>query len=101
MYLYHYYDKSNFPFLNLSDISTEEANKILDNIRKTKPQTLCAKRNPNYMELRLYYEEILRAEFLKKGGIIKRNSPHYMVVEHSPWLYSWYENADFIKRLLH
>lgn len=97
MYLYHYYDKSNLPFLNLSDISAEEANKILDNIRKTKPQTLCAKRNPNYMELRLYYEEILRAEFLKKGGIIKRSSPHYMVVEHSPWLYSWYENADFIK----
>lgn len=97
MFLYHYYDKSNLPFLNLSDVPLEDANKILDNIRKNKPETLCAKRNSKYMELRLHYETILKAEFLKKGGIIKRNSPHYMVVEHSPWLYSWYENADFIK----
>ena len=30
-------------------------------------------------------------------GLISRRSPHYMVVEHSPWLSTWYENSSFIK----
>ena len=34
---------------------------------------------------------------MKKGGNIRRKSPHYMVVEHSPWLASWFENSAFIK----
>jgi hypothetical protein len=49
------------------------------------------------MEDRYYYEELLRTEFAKKGGMIRRNSPHYMVVEHSPWLSTWFENSTFIK----
>jgi len=27
------------------------------------------------------YEDIIRKEFLKKGGIITRHVPHYMIVE--------------------
>jgi hypothetical protein len=34
---------------------------------------------------------------MKKGGVIKRISPHYMVIGHSPWLSTWFENCDFIK----
>ncbi len=49
------------------------------------------------MEDRLFYEEILRTAFLKKGGVIRRKSPHYMVVEHSPWLSTWFENCAYIK----
>ena len=49
------------------------------------------------MKMRIYYEEILRKEFLKKGGIIQRAVPHYMVVEQCDWLASWYENCGFIK----
>lgn len=97
MYLYHYYDKTSQPFLNLSDLSIEEANIILKNIRITKPNVQCAKRQEDYMKARLYYENILRDEFLKKGGKITRKAPHYMTVEHSPWLSSWYENSAFIK----
>ena len=26
-----------------------------------------------------------------------RRIPHYMVVEHSPWLGTWYENSSFVK----
>ena len=29
--------------------------------------------------------------------MIRRNAPHYMVVEYSPWLSTWYENSAFIK----
>lgn len=96
MNLYHYYDKTIGPFKSLSDID-DEANRILHNIAKCKPDTQCAKRTPDYMAKRRYYEDILRKEFQKKGGIIKRISPHYMVVEQSQWLNNWYENSSYIK----
>ena len=97
MYLYHYYNKNTQPFLNLSDLELEEANSVLEEIRRTNPNAFCAKRQPEYMEKRLYYENILREEFKKKGGKIERNVPHYMTVEHSPWLSSWYEDCAYIK----
>ena len=72
MFLYHYYDKEIGPFKNLSDLSGEEANEVLQKIIKTKPHVQCAKRNADYMELRIYYENILiqrvfgmRHKFLK------------------------------------
>ena len=97
IYLYHYFDKSIGPFVNLSDIPMDEANAILNTIKETKPDVQSAKRHPEYMEDRYYYEEILRTEFAKKGGIISRKSPHYMVVEHSPWLSTWFVNSAYIK----
>lgn len=97
IYLYHYFDKTIGPFVNLSDIPIDEAKAVLNKIRETKPNVQSAKRQPTYIEDRYYYEEILRTEFLKKGGIIKRRTPHYMVVEHSPWLSTWFENSTFIK----
>ena len=97
MFLYHYYDASMRPFRNLSDIPEGEAEKILKDIALNKPDTQFAKRAPDYMELRRYYENILRSEFLKKGGVIRRKSPHYMVVEHSSWLSEWFENSAHIK----
>ena len=97
MYLYHYYDKMIGPFKNLSDLNSEEANQILREIAASKPEVQCAKRHPGYMKDRVYYENILRNEFEKKGGLITRKVPHYMVVEHSPWLSTWFENSTFIK----
>ncbi|MDW7657929.1 MAG: hypothetical protein SCM11_12235 [Bacillota bacterium] len=97
MFLYHYFDETTGPFVNLSDIPVDEAKAVLDNIKKHKPNVQCALRQPTYMEDRYYYEDILRTEFTKKGGIIKRKSPHYMVVEHSPWLSTWFNCCSFIK----
>lgn len=97
MFLYHYFDKSVGPFVSLSDIPVDEANAILSKIKKEKPEVQSAKRHPTYMEDRHYYEEILKAEFMEKGGIIRRNSPHYMVIEHSPWLSTWFDNSSYIK----
>ena len=97
MYLYHYFDKTIGAFVNLSDVPINEANNILNEIRKSKPNVQSAKRHDEYMKDRHFYEEIIRTEFIKKGGIIKRNSPHYMVIEHSPWLSTWFENCDYIK----
>lgn len=97
MYLYHYFDKSIGPFVNLSDIPMDEAKAILDIIKETRPNVQSAKRHPEYMEYRHYYEEILRTEFAKKDGIILKKSPHYMVVGHSPWLSTWFEDSAYIK----
>lgn len=97
MNLYHYYNKNTKPFLNLSDLDMAEANRLLDQIRQTKPDSYCAKRPPDYMKRRQYYEQILREEFQKKGGKITRNVPHYMIVEQSAWLSSWYEDCAYIK----
>lgn len=97
MFLYHYYDKAIGPFRSLSELPVEEAEEILKNLKRTKPNTQGAKRPSEYMQNRLRYEGILRTEFLKKGGKIQRNVPHYMIVEDSPWLSSWFENTAFVK----
>lgn len=97
MTLYHYFDQNIGPFMNLSDLGIEGAKKLLEEIKKNRPNCQCAKRQACYVEDRLYYESILRSEFLKKGGKIERRAPHYMVVEHSPWLSTWYDNLGFVK----
>jgi len=96
-HLYHYFEKTVGAFVNLSDVSVNEAKAILDTIKRTKPSVQSAKRHATYVEDRRYYENILKTEFLKKGGIVKRNAPHYLVVEHSPWLSTWFENSSFVK----
>ena len=96
MFLYHYYDKTIGPFKNLSDLDREEADKVLQQIAITKPNVQCAKRSADYMQARAYYENILRTEFQKKGGYIQRQVPHYMVVEHSPYVIS---AADWVSDL--
>ena len=67
MFLYHYYDENIGPFKNLSDLSSDEANRVLQEITITKPNVQCAKRNSDYMQARYYYENILRDEFKKKA----------------------------------
>jgi hypothetical protein len=97
MNLYHYFDKSVGAFVSLSDLPIDEAKKILNVIKKSKPNVQCAARQASYMERRHEIEEILRTEFAKKGGTVKRKTPHYMTIEHSPWLSTWFENSDFVK----
>ena len=97
MYLYHYFDKTIGPFVNLSELSREEADAVIDRIKAEKSGTQSAQRDSDYMFRRHMYENIIKKEFAKKGGIISRKTPHYMVVEHSPWLATWFENSACIK----
>lgn len=75
----------------------DEASAVLEAIKATKPNAQSASRQPTYMKRRHEIEEILRTEFTKKGGIIQRKAPHYMVVEYSPWLVTWFENSANLK----
>lgn len=97
MFLYHYYDSQIGSFRNISDLPIDEAKALLNDIRKNRPNCQCAKRQKSYVEDRIFYENILRNKFLKKGGRLDRQIPHYMVLEHSPWLETWYENSSFIR----
>lgn len=97
MFLYHYYDASVGPFVSISDLPRDQARDVLDTIKQTKPGAQSAKRPDKYVEYRHNCENIIRAEFIKKGGLVRRSSPHYMVVEHSPWLSTWYENSACLK----
>jgi len=97
MFLYHYYDKKLRPFTNLSELTIDEANAVLNDIKLNKPDSKCAQRDSEYMFRRHMYEDIIRKEFIKKGGIVQRTTPHYMVVEHSPWLSTWFEDCEQIR----
>lgn len=97
MYLYHYYDKRSGPFMSLTALPAEQRNLILEKIKSERPESMCAKRDLEYIEKRIRCETILKKEFIAKGGIVEIDSPHYMVVEHSPWLSTWYEEGDFLK----
>lgn len=97
IYLYHYFDKSIGAFNNLSDLPIDEANTILNTIKKMKPNSQSAQRHDKYIEYRRNCESIIRSKFAKKGGTITRMAPHYMVIEHSPWLSTWFENCAFVK----
>lgn len=48
IYLYHYFDKTIGPFVNLSDLPIDEAKLILDTIKITKPNSQSAKRHDKY-----------------------------------------------------
>ena len=96
MYLYHFYDSRTGPFRSLTKIPQEEAKYILRKIREERPDSMCAARNDECVEKRKNCEALLRREFAAKGGVMEISSPHYMVVEFSPWL-SWYEQCEYIK----
>ncbi len=34
---------------------------------------------------------------MAKGGVVKIDSPYYMVVDHCPWLSTWFEQSDYLK----
>ena len=97
MYLYHYFDKRSGPFRSLTALPAEEAEKVLNQLKAERPDSLCAQRDETYIEKRRSCEALLRREFAAKGGIMDIPSPYYMVVEHSPWLSTWFEQGDFLR----
>ena len=97
MLLYHYYEESIGPFRSISDLPDEKAEEILTNIRTEKPDIFIAKRPDDYLKKRRHFEALLKEEFEKKGGVIERDTPHYLVVEAVPFFEKWYEHPACIK----
>ena len=85
MLLYHYYEKKNGPFRSISELSDAQAEEVLERIRSEKPDAFISKRPEDYVQKRRRFEKILLEEFRKKGGLIERETPHYLVVEACPF----------------
>jgi len=62
-FLYHYYEESIGPFINLSDLDICDAEKILNDIR-SKGTTFAAKRMPEYLVIRKELEQKARQMFI-------------------------------------
>lgn len=45
MFLYHYFDKKTGPFMNISELSMEQSNNLLNRIKEEKPTTQSAQRD--------------------------------------------------------
>lgn len=97
MFLYHYFERSIGAFSNLSDLSVNEAEKVLEKIKNDRPSSQAAQRDVEYMKRRINYEKIVRNLFIEKGGKPTRKVPHYMVVEECKWLNSWYIDGCYVK----
>jgi hypothetical protein len=96
IYLYHYYDNSTGPFLNLSDLSPEEAESVQGKIVQS-GKGFAAGRNEQYLSRRRELEQIVRHLFIGKGGHPLRTVPHYMVIGECPWLETWYSDSRYVK----
>ena len=75
MYLYHYFDKRSGPFRSLTALPAEEAEKVLNQLKMERPESLCAQRDDTYIEKRRSCEAVLRREFAAKGGIMEIEMP--------------------------
>ena len=77
--LFHYYDRGIGPFMNVSDLSDDEAQAVLERIRREN-RGFAARRRPEYLARRRELEAIARDALLRKGGCPIRSTPHYYVV---------------------
>lgn len=88
-YLFHYYDESTGPFRNLSDLSPESAETVLQVIRE-QSKGFASQRSADYLQIRRSLEQRAREQFIAKGGKPVRRHPHYMTLGRCPWLQQWY-----------
>lgn len=69
MNLYHYFEKEKGPFVNLSELPLDEAQKIQDNLQN-EGKVFAARRNPQYLSRRRYLEQLTRKMFIEKGDFL-------------------------------
>lgn len=95
-HLYHYYEATVGPFVNLSDLPQAEAEIILEGIRRRK-LIFAGERSSEYLTIRRALEEKVRAAFIRKGGEPTRRRPHYMTLGACPWLEEWYQDGRWLR----
>jgi len=88
-FLSHYYESSAGPFSNLSMLPLEQAEQILEQIRRD-GNRFASRRANDYLEKRLELETKIRKRFEEKGGKPALIRPHYMILGTCPWLKGWY-----------
>ncbi|MBI5959626.1 MAG: hypothetical protein HY866_12870 [Chloroflexi bacterium] len=89
-FLSHYYETARGPFRNLSTLPPEQAEQVLEHIRRA-GAGFASKRAADYLAIRRDLEQRIRALFITKGGQPRRDTPHYMIVGTCDWVKTWYE----------
>jgi hypothetical protein len=95
-FLTHYYEKSAGPFSNLSMLPLEQAEQILEEIRRN-GNRFASQRANDYLQKRFVLEDKIRALFTAKGGRPKLMRPHYMILGACPWLKNWYVDGQEVQ----
>jgi hypothetical protein len=102
MYLYHYFEAGNSPFLTLSDLSDEQAKSTQDALKEV--DNVYARRDYDgkYMYFRRIVENNVRTAFMQKGGKPVRQTPLYFILgeshENNNQSYNeWFKNPAFIE----
>jgi hypothetical protein len=88
-HLCHYYDCTRGPFRSLSDLPADEAEAVLENIRR-RGAGFASQRSADYLTIRRGLESRVRTLFIAKGGQPQRPTPHYMILGQCAWVQSWY-----------
>ena len=91
-FLCHYYEEADGPLRNLSDLSLQEAQAILESIRM-KGDRFASQRKDDYLAIRRDLEGQIRRLFIAKDGKPKRLHPHYFILGECAWLKSWYPHG--------
>jgi hypothetical protein len=89
-FLCHYYEASDGPFRNLSDLPVAEAEAVLEQIRQGGERRFAGQRKSDYLAIRRSLEERVRQLFICRGGRPRRERPHYLILGACPWLIDWY-----------
>ena len=95
LYLYYYYEQKLGPFRMLTDLTVDEARKIVVSEvdqKHTKHTDI-----DGFLQMRYGCDARLREAFTARGGCIERDNPVYMMLgEHASWATA-YENPAVIK----
>ena len=89
-FLSHYYEASDGPFRNLSDLPHAEAEAVLEQIRQGGQRRFAGQRTSDYLAVRRGLEARVRELFIAKGGQPVRERPHYLILGACAWLIDWY-----------
>ena len=95
-FLSHYYERARGPFVNLSDLPPDEADSILESIRR-KGVGFASQRASDYLPIRRELETRVRTLFRQKGGDPLRERPHYMILGACSWVKEWYVDGREVR----
>lgn len=99
-FLSHYYEQSDGPFRNLSDLPIPQAEGLLQSIRQNSQDRFASRRQSDYLSVRQGLEERIRELFIAKGGRPSRARPHYLILGACPRLLAWYPHGCELHILL-
>ena len=109
MYLHHYFNSENGPFLSISDLPPNEAFIAFHKMVRFLTERDGEEYNPNDAKwdfilnrhkLRCDLESEMRRRFIQKNGTAPREHPYYLILSLSSVkdkaLYAFFENPDYI-----